>query len=117
MVRVLVSGSRDWKDVKTVARVLSKLPKDTVIIHGDAPGLDTIAGTVAKNMGLTVEAYPADWSIGRRGGLLRNSEMLTKDIDFVIAFRTKMNSKGTNDCIFKATVRGLQVIKINAWEG
>ena len=50
-----------------------------VVRHGDARGVDRDAGRIAKQAGYEVEAMPADWSQGRKGGVLRNEEMLRRE--------------------------------------
>lgn len=117
-MRILVSGSRDWKNVDLVVEVLMSLPSDTVIIHGDAQGLDTTAAIVATVLGMTVESYPADWSTGdAREGLYRNSQMLHEaKPDKVIGFRSKLNSRGTNDMLMKAGKAGIPHDIYDDWE-
>ena len=60
-MRVLVCGDRNWNDPWVIYDVLSKLNKDTVIIHGGARGADTMAGTVANSLGLEVIVIKAEW--------------------------------------------------------
>lgn len=117
-MRILVSGSRDWKNVDLVVEVLVGLPSDTTIIHGGAQGLDTIAAMVAGILGMEVIAYPADWSTGSaREGLYRNSQMLHEaKPDKVIGFRSKLNSKGTNDMLMKAGKAGIPHDIYDDWE-
>ena len=105
---ILVCGSRDWNDKEAIRRALSGLDndKDTLIIHGDCEGADKLAGVVAKNLGLKVEAYPADWDKhGSAAGPIRNQQMLDEGKpDRVYAFHDDWkNSKGTKDMIMKAT--------------
>lgn len=51
-MRVLVCGSRHWTDPAPIRAVLAALPADTVVVHGAAPGADTLAATLAKARGL-----------------------------------------------------------------
>lgn len=88
---------------------LAKLPADTIIVHGVARGADTIAGEVAKKLGMSVEEYPADWKkFGRSAGPIRNRVMLDTKPDLVIAFHNNIEeSKGTKDCVTEARRRGI----------
>lgn len=71
-MRILITGSRYWSDYDAVKNAIMEFASDgDTIIHGCAPGADTIAGQVAKELGLYVEEHPADWSIGKRAGPMR----------------------------------------------
>ena len=94
---------------------LRALPPDAVVVHGDCRGADKMAGHVAKELGLKVEAYPADWSQGRKAGPMRNKAMLQRILEGdgprkVIAFhRDIANSKGTADMVKRAKAAGVTV--------
>lgn len=76
-MKVLVFGSRKWVDQAVVERELKKLPPETVLVHGAAPGADNIGGFVGKQLGFEVRSYPADWErYGRAAGPIRNQQML-----------------------------------------
>lgn len=60
-MRVLVCGSRYWKDEKKIIQRLKKLPEGTIIIAGGCRGADIIAETIALKLNMTVWEYPADW--------------------------------------------------------
>ena len=73
----LFCGSRDWTDPMPVAADIDALPEDAIVIHGAAPGLDSMAGALASARGLHVAAMPALWSRhGRRAGPMRNAALL-----------------------------------------
>lgn len=124
--RILMTGSRDWTDEKSVRSAIRKAlsvlaiePEDATLIHGAARGADTLAATVAKEMGLAVEAHPARWNVHsdncpkvdpgnggcwqgrksngqlscRRAGFRRNQEMIDSGADILIAF-IRNQSKG-----------------------
>jgi hypothetical protein len=60
---------------------MRRLPPGTIVVHGGAPGLDNIAGYVARLCGFEVRVYPA-LAHGRKwpeAGPLRNTEMLEKE--------------------------------------
>jgi hypothetical protein len=111
-MKVLVCGSREYDNWTRVKFELdSLLKKPTVIIHGAAPGVDTMAGIWARNNDVTEESYPADWEThGKAAGPIRNQKMLDEGKpNYVIAFVTE-NSKGTRDMIKKAEKAGVPVI-------
>jgi hypothetical protein len=123
-MRVLICGSRDWglsddidqaRAEDTVIRMLIKaFGKHVEIIHGDAPGADTLAGVHGEDRGLRVYAYPAKWTeLGKRAGHVRNAQMLKEGRpDLVVAFHNYLysDSKGTKDMIRKAMDAGVPVI-------
>lgn len=106
-MKVLVCGSRKWLNQKAIERELRKLPPDTTIIHGGAPGADNIAGYVAKKLGFIVRVYMADWEgLGKRAGPVRNRSMLTNEhlpqdpIHKALAFHEDPGlGKGTKDMV------------------
>jgi hypothetical protein len=110
-MRVLICGDRNWDKEGIVKRVLLQSGA-TVVIHGDARGADSIAGTLATSLGLKVEAFPADWQrYGRAAGPIRNQQMLDEGRpEKVIAFHPSIEtSKGTADMVRRARAAGLPV--------
>ena len=81
-------------------------------MHGGARGADSIAGEEAKEFGLTVLAFSADWRrYGRAAGPIRNLQMLEEGKpDLVIAFHADLDhSKGTKDMVEQARKAGIKV--------
>jgi hypothetical protein len=97
-MRVLVTGSRDWRDVHAVRRQLGNLigrsPDGLVVVHGACPnGADAIATEWVTDSQphygplVTEEAHPADWNQhGKRAGFIRNTEMVEAGADVCLAF-------------------------------
>ena len=66
----------------------------TEIISGAARGADSLAAQWAKEQGVKLTEFPADWDrFGKRAGFIRNEDIV-KAADFVLAFWTG-KSKGT----------------------
>jgi hypothetical protein len=90
--RVLVCGSRDWRDRRIIHEVLRALADcypdlRIVVVHGAARGADRMAGEEARACGYKVEEHPADWKRhGRRAGVIRNAHMLSLGCSRVVAF-------------------------------
>ncbi len=99
-MRVLVCGGRDYRDVDHVYEVLDGIEIDT-LIHGAAPGADSIAEMWADERGVKVERFPADWErYGRAAGPIRNFQMLFHGKpDFVVAFP---GGRGTANMVMQA---------------
>jgi hypothetical protein len=106
---VLVCGSRGWTDETAIHRELEKLAPGSRVIHGGARGADSIAGELARERGLEVVVYPADWHAhGKGAGPIRNQQMLDEGRpDFVWAFT--LGTPGTADMLrrsYAALARG-----------
>jgi len=99
LMRVMVTGSRSWRDIDAVAETLSFLTRDDTLIHGGCHGADEIAGAVARDLGATIEVWPADWArYGRAAGPKRNIAMLNSRPHRVIAFWDG-SSRGTKSAV------------------
>lgn len=106
---ILVTGSRDWKDLRRIVTRLMEEPDGTTIIQGGAIGADATAAHAARALGFEVISVQAQWSrYGRVAGPMRNRKMLDMKPDKVLAFRRNM-SRGTTDCVLEAISRGIPV--------
>jgi hypothetical protein len=114
--RVLVTGSRDFKDQEAVrqdlARVLTKFgcrPDQVVVVNGMARGLDTVARSAAIELGMRVEDHPAHWDRhGKSAGHKRNAEMVAAGARGAIAYPLG-ESRGTRGAIKLAEAAGIPV--------
>lgn len=118
-MKVLCCGSRVFKARAVVRHRLSELPGGAIIVHGDAPGADTLCDFAARERGFPVRSYPARWeSEGKAAGPLRNARMLVEQhpdqegdrIDLCLAFTDDLQkSKGTRDMVTRALAVGIPV--------
>lgn len=136
-MRVLVTGSRDWTDPKSIRREFLSLlnlalrdfqmlssaatldemrdraASSITVINGAARGADQLAGQIADEMGFGICDVPAQWEkYGKRAGPLRNEQMLREfgPIDLVLAFHEDLaKSKGTKDMVNRALRDGIPV--------
>lgn len=85
--RVLVTGGRTYNDRQVVEAAL-RVYTTAVLCHGGARGADSLAGEVARGLGIPVQVMHADWATyGKHAGPIRNREMLEKfRPDILIAF-------------------------------
>ncbi len=114
-MKVLVCGSRDWTDWKAIENRPQTLPPRTTIISGAARGVDSIAASIGRKLGLEVREFPAEWNkFGRSAGYRRNLVMLEHDPDLMIAFHVG-NSPGTAHAIEHARKKGIP-IEVIKWE-
>jgi hypothetical protein len=114
-LRVLVTGSRKWVDREAIyASMIAQWDEagrgETTLVHGAAKGADTLAASIAYELGWTVEPYPADWDqFGRAAGPIRNALMVSKGADVCLAFPFA-NSRGTIDCMRRCVIARIPVI-------
>lgn len=112
-MRILITGSRNYTNLSKVKQEIQRhatCEGQTVIIHGAAKGADSLADLAARQLGYSVEKYPADWSShGRAAGPIRNQLMVDKGADICLAFPIG-NSRGTYDCMNRARQAGIHVV-------
>lgn len=111
-MRILICGDRHWVDRDTIREYLMTLPKDTLIIEGEAAGADSIAREEAEKLGLLVWPFNAEWDkYGRAAGPIRNRRMLEEgNPSLVVAFHHNLaQSTGTKNCVQQAIERGIKV--------
>lgn len=119
-IRILVFGSRTYDDRGSIRQVLAQVANhyartygmqcsDITLVHGAARGADSLAAHEAEHeFGMKVEAHPADWSLGKAAGPIRNSEMLASGVDFAIGFFDGW-TPGSVDMLKKLICRGIDV--------
>jgi hypothetical protein len=121
MMRVIVTGSRDWDDEQAIRLALALITQlhgsELTVVHGACPtGADAIADRVASQWGggMTVERHPADWGThGKAAGFIRNKGMVDLGADVVLAFQ-KNKSRGTQHTIDLARKAGIEVRVVTA---
>ena len=123
-MRVLICGSRTWNEWKPIRQYVDALPEGTVVIEGEARGADSIARACAKQRGLEVLPFPAEWQKHENchcpphakfcsvAGPRRNRQMLADGRpDQVAAFVHNLaTSTGTRDMVTKARLAGIPVV-------
>lgn len=118
-MKIIICGSRTINiNHKTkVYAVLDRLHAEhefTEVIVGRAKGADTIGEMWARERGIEVKPFPAQWkkpdgTTNRAAGYQRNSVMIAQEPELVIALIDKplAESRGTNDTINKAKAKGI----------
>lgn len=140
-MRVIVTGSRDmdrWHSWRvgnvlwSLYSVATTLNHDRfVVVHGGCPGpsdvglesVDDMAHLWVKgalnqqlrelnNIQPEEKVYPADWSLGKAAGPIRNRQMARDGADLCVAFLYEPDgrrSRGTRSMIVEAKVYGIPV--------
>ena len=110
--RVVIAGSRHFNDYVLFCSVVDNYLSiirnkyKLIILSGHCSGTDLLAERYAKANGFELEVYPADWSLGRKAGPIRNKQMV--DVaDFAIAFSS--GGSGTRSLIELAKQKGIPV--------
>ena len=104
-LRILICGSRYWTDKDMIMSLVMSLPKDSVIIEGEAKGADSLARICAEECDFAKENIlrcPADWNkFSRQAGPIRNTQMLNEGKPtHIIAYSNDIKtSKGTKNMI------------------
>lgn len=79
-MRLVVTGGRDYCETARIFAALDELHARcpvSVLIEGEADGLDKRARTWALRRGIQVEPYPAQWEMyGKAAGGIRNQQMI-----------------------------------------
>jgi hypothetical protein len=118
--RILVTGSRDWRQPEVIHNALrlaavqlageAGAANAPVLVSGDCPtGADAQAEYIWESWGLEIERHPADWkTYGRAAGFKRNEAMVDSGADIVLAF-VRNESKGASSTVRLARKAGLTV--------
>jgi hypothetical protein len=135
-LRIIIAGSRSFNDYQCLRKESLKIVRETVIkltgnpsiqkelvtiVSGCAKGADSLGEQFAKEFGLKLKQFPANWDrYGRRAGYMRNTDMATFASDqenqkahgILIAFWDGQ-SKGTKHMIDIANKLNIDVHVIN----
>jgi hypothetical protein len=112
-MRVMVTGSRDWRDMAVIRKALEDLemynPSDQEweLVNGCASGADAIARSVAVHLGwLPLDFWPDYVAFDfAEANKVRNVAMVDSRPDVILAFPTR-GSRGTWHAVRTAKERG-----------
>ena len=113
-LRLIVAGGRDFSDYALLRAVLlewldAHRERPVIIVSGHARGADSLGERFARETGLGLEVYPADWDAhGKRAGFIRNSQMVAI-ADAAVAFWDGV-SHGTLDTIRKMRSANTEIV-------
>lgn len=119
--RMIIAGSRNFCDYDFLKNKIicffkesNKRLSDFAIVSGCARGVDTLGIRFAKENSLKLYEFPANWSLGKNAGMIRNSQMASfayqneTNNGLLIAFWDG-KSHGTKHMIQTARQEGLDV--------
>ena len=111
-MKTIVAGSRTITDINLVRAAMLEAPWEiTEVVSGTAKGVDTLGEEVAKEFGLPITRYPAQWKVhgvfDKAAGYKRNV-LMSENAEALIALHSN-NSRGTAHMIKIAIDAGLKV--------
>lgn len=108
-MRTIIAGSRTCTDYGKIIEAIRDCGwKPTVVISGAAKGADRLGELWARNHGVKLERFPADWDKNKKSaGHIRNVKM-SEVAEALIALWNGQSS-GTKDMIEIAQKKGLKV--------
>ena len=106
--RVVVAGSRNFKDYSHLSNELSKFlrdyaDRDIIILSGTANGADKLGERFAMEKGYVLEKYPALWEKYGVSAAVKRNEQMAEIADAVVVFwdGTSKGSKNMIECANK----------------
>jgi hypothetical protein len=113
MFKIIVAGSRDFKDYNLLEKKLdailkNKCDKIVIIVSGMARGADSFGIKYARKRDYWWAEFPADWDLGKQGGYVRNAQMADFS-DACVVFMEKDGTTGSQHMIDIAEEKGLQL--------
>lgn len=108
-MRTIIAGSRSIDSIDAVRVAVSFcgwIP--SVVISGCAAGVDLLGEQWAKENGIPIEKFPAEWNkFGKSAGPIRNGQMANAAEALIAVWDG--SSSGTKNMIEQATKKGLKV--------
>lgn len=113
-MKVIIAGGRNFNNYELLRDSCDEIltnQTEVEIVSGGARGADALGEKYAKEKNYPIKLFPADWSLGKKAGYLRNQQM-GDYADALIAFWDGQ-SKGTKHMIDIAKAKGLKLRIIN----
>lgn len=116
MCKCIIAGSRQGITYDDVLKAMETCPwTSTEIVSGKARGVDTMGEQWAKENGIPIKEFPADWKkLGRSAGYRRNEQM--RDYADALVCVWDGESRGSEHMINIAEEKGLKVHVYNLSE-
>lgn len=112
-MKLIIAGSRSITDYDLLKKLMvtsgfwKKYGKKLEIVSGMAKGVDALGVEFAQKNNLKLWEMPADWSLGKAAGHIRNREM--GDFADGLLALWDGSSNGTKGMIDYARAKGLEV--------
>lgn len=108
-MKCIIAGSRTILDYQVVKKAIVDSGWDiTEVVSGKAPGVDTLGELWAKNNGIPVKPFPANWeAYYTQAGPIRNRQMAEYADALILVWDG--NSSGSRDMLKKAKTQKLKI--------
>lgn len=108
-MKVIIAGGREFNDYILLLQAIVKSDFTiSEVVSGGARGADALGEKFARDIGLPLQRFPADWNKhGKAAGIIRNGEMARYADALIACWDGK--STGTRNMIKQATDCGLKV--------
>jgi hypothetical protein len=108
-MKTIIAGGRDVTEWHHLMEALESYRNDiTEVVSGGAQGADALGERYAREAGLPLKRFPADWAKnGKAAGPIRNREMAAYAQALIALWDGK--SRGTANMIEEARARSLNV--------
>lgn len=90
--KLIVAGGRDFTDYEKAKEEITRLAEGELanfgvsIVSGMARGADALAVRFAREMGITLHEFPADWNAYGKGAGFKRNEDMARFADGLLAF-------------------------------
>lgn len=117
-LRVLLTGSANWRDASVVRQVLCEVIEaygtDVLLVHGDrAIGAERIARELWRDWGLADEPHAAPADLGPLGERWTAAAMVAAGAELCVAFLPLRDTESaTALCVAFAELAGIPVIRV-----
>jgi len=106
--KVGIVGSIDFPAAGLVEAYVAGLSVTATVVSGGAKGVDSWGEAAARERGLKVQVFHADWqALGRKAGPIRNRQIVMAS-DRIVAFWNG-HSRGTLNTLVQAHEAGLPI--------
>jgi len=112
-LKTIIAGSRGIESYETVKHAIFNasmcgVPEITEVVSGTARGVDLLGEKYARDNGIPIKKFPAQWSkFGKSAGYKRNEEMAEYADALISVWDGK--SKGSKHMINIAKEHGLEI--------
>jgi len=108
-MKTIIAGGRTITDMDHLMDAFMSCPFPVKsVVSGAARGVDALGEQYAKQVGLPLERFPADWARhGRGAGHIRNRQMAEHAEALILVWDGK--SRGSANMLKEARARGLRI--------
>lgn len=112
-MKTIIAGSRDIIDYETVKAVIAEAQAAgfviTEVVSGRADGVDTLGERWAEENNIPIKKFPADWSIGKSAGAVRNNKMAKYADQLILIYDGE--SRGSTHMLACAVAKKMKIFK------